>query len=75
MQQMVVWRSARPDLWLVGFLREGVDYDETFASIAIYSIRAVIFIYFEMGWNIYQMDVKIAFLNDIIEEEVYIDQP
>jgi hypothetical protein len=28
-----------------------------------------------MGWSIHQMDVKIAFLNDIIEEEVYIEQP
>ena len=28
-----------------------------------------------MGWKLHQMDVKTTFLNDIIEEEVYIEQP
>jgi hypothetical protein len=55
---------------------EGVDYDETFAPVSQYtSIRAVISLAIEMGWNIHQMDVKIAFLNGLIEEEVYIEQP
>jgi hypothetical protein len=55
---------------------EGVDYDETFASVARYtSIRAVISIAAEMGWKIHQMDVKTAFLNGLIQEEVYIEQP
>jgi hypothetical protein len=55
---------------------EGVDYDETFATVARYtSIRAVISIAAEMGWKIHQMDVKIAFLNGLIEEEVYIEKP
>jgi hypothetical protein len=55
---------------------EGVDYDETFAPISRYtSIRAVISIAAEMGWKIHQMDVKTAFLNGLIEEEVYIEQP
>jgi delta-aminolevulinic acid dehydratase/porphobilinogen synthase len=53
---------------------EGVDYDETFASVARYtSIRAVISIATEMDWKIHQMDVKTAFLNGLIEEEVYIE--
>jgi hypothetical protein len=55
---------------------EGVDYDETFAPFARYtSISAVISIVAEMGWKIHQMDVKTAFLNGLIEEEVYIEQP
>jgi len=29
----------------------------------------------QMGWKIHHMDVKIAFLNGMIEEEVYIEQP
>jgi hypothetical protein len=36
-------------------------------------IRAVISIAAEMGWKIHQMDLKMALLNGIIEEEVYIE--
>ena len=60
-----------------GFLQvEGVDYEETFASVARYtSIRTIILIAAEMGWKIHQMDVKTTFLNGFIQEEVYIEQP
>ena len=55
---------------------EGIDYDETFASVARYtSLRALISIAAEMGWKIHQMDVKTAFLNGIIQEEIYVEQP
>ena len=55
---------------------EGVDYDETFAPVARYtSIRTIMAIAAEMVWKIHQMDVKTAFLNGILEEEVYIEQP
>eukprot|EP00253_Pinus_taeda_P002121 PITA_02121 len=39
------------------------------------SIRTVISLTTQMGWQIHQMDVKTAFLNGVIEEEVYIEQP
>jgi hypothetical protein len=56
--------------------REGVDYKETFAPVTRYtSIRAVMSLVSFMGWRIHQMDVKTTFLNGIIEEEVYIEQP
>jgi hypothetical protein len=56
--------------------KEGIDFSETFAPVARYSsIRAMISIAVEMGWQIHQMDVKIAFLNGVIEEEIYIEQP
>ena len=55
---------------------EGVDYEDTFALVARYtSIRSIISIAAEMGWKIHQMDVKTAFLNGFIQEEVYIEQP
>jgi hypothetical protein len=56
--------------------KEGEDYDETFALVARYtSIRSIISIASVMGWKLHQMDVKIAFLNGVIEEEVYIEKP
>ena len=59
-----------------GFSRiERIDYEETFAPVARYSsIRAILALSAQMGWHIHQMDVKIAFLNKFIEEEVYIEQ-
>ena len=55
---------------------EGIDYDESFVLVSRYtSIRALISIAAEMGWKIHQMDVKTAFLNGIIQEEIYIEQP
>jgi hypothetical protein len=56
--------------------RETVEYEETFAPVVRYaSIRVVISIASVMRWRIRQMDVKTTFLNGIIEEEVYIEQP
>jgi hypothetical protein len=65
--------KARFMVW--GFSQiEGVDYDETFAPITRYSsIRSIFALSVQMGWHIHQMDVKIAFLNGIVEEEVYIE--
>jgi hypothetical protein len=54
---------------------EEIDYEETFALVARYtSIRTIIALAASMGWKLHQMDVKIAFLNGEIEEEVYIEQ-
>jgi hypothetical protein len=55
---------------------EGVDYEETSTPVARYtSIRTIIYIAVEMGWGIYQRDVKTTFMNGFIEEEVFIVQP
>jgi hypothetical protein len=55
---------------------EGIDYDETFAPVARYSsIISILALLAQMGWLIHQMDVKTVFLNEIIEEEVYIEKP
>ena len=56
--------------------KEGIDYEETFAAVARYtSIRSVLAMATAMKWKIHQMDVKTAFLNGVVEEEVYVEQP
>ena len=51
--------------------KEGIDYEETFAPVAKYtSIRSVLSFAAIMKWKIHQMDVKTAFLNGVVEEEV-----
>ena len=56
--------------------KEGIDYEETFAPVARYtSIRSVLTLAVVMKWKIHQMDVKTAFLNGVVEEEVYVEQP
>ncbi|GJZ19385.1 retrovirus-related pol polyprotein from transposon TNT 1-94 [Tanacetum coccineum] len=55
---------------------EGIDFEESFAPVA--RLKAIcIFIAFAAHMNmvIYQMDVKTAFLNGILHEEVYVSQP
>ena len=56
--------------------KEGIDYEETYAPVARYtSIRTVLALASNMKWKLHQMDVKTTFLNGLIEEEVYIEQP
>jgi hypothetical protein len=56
--------------------KEGIDYEETFSHVAKYtSIRTIIALVAKMKWKLHQMDVKTTFLNGVIEEEVYIEQP
>ncbi|GJU23520.1 putative ribonuclease H-like domain-containing protein [Tanacetum coccineum] len=55
---------------------EGIDYDEVFALVArIEAIRLFLAYASFMGFIVYQMDVKSAFLYGTIEEEVYVCQP
>jgi hypothetical protein len=56
--------------------KEGIDYEDSFAPVARYSsIRTIIALATKMKWKLHQLDVKTTFLNGIIEEEVYIEQP
>ena len=55
---------------------EGVDFEETFAPVArLESIRILLAYASSMGIKLFQMDVKSAFLNGEIEEDVYVTQP
>nr|GEU64983.1 hypothetical protein [Tanacetum cinerariifolium] len=55
---------------------EGIDYEEVFAPVArIKAIRLFLVYASFMGFMVYQMDVKNAFLYETIEEEVYVCHP
>ncbi|GJW05804.1 putative ribonuclease H-like domain-containing protein [Tanacetum coccineum] len=55
---------------------EGIDYDEVFAPVArLEAIRIFLAYASYMGFIVYQMDVKSAFLYGKIDEEVYVSQP
>ena len=55
---------------------EGIDYEETYAPVArLEAIRMLLAYASIMNFKLYQMDVKSAFLNGLIQEEVYVEQP
>ena len=55
---------------------EGVDYDETFAPVArMESTRILLALACQLKFKFYQMDVKTAFLNELLKEDVYVAQP
>ena len=55
---------------------EGINYDETFALVErIEAIRLLIAFASHMEFTLYQMDVKSAFLNGLLQEEVFVKQP
>jgi len=56
--------------------QEGIDYEETFAPVArLEAIRMFLALSSFQTFKVFQMDVKSAFLNGDLEEEVYIEQP
>ncbi|GJR57185.1 retrovirus-related pol polyprotein from transposon TNT 1-94 [Tanacetum coccineum] len=72
---LVIQNKAR--LVAVGYCQqEGIDYDETFAPVArIEAIRLFLAYAAHKDFTVFQMDVKTAFLNGILKEEVYVGQP
>ncbi|GKB01196.1 retrovirus-related pol polyprotein from transposon TNT 1-94, partial [Tanacetum coccineum] len=58
------------------YQQEGIDYDETFAPVTrLEAIRIFLAFATYMNFIVYQMDIKIAFLNGKLKEEVYVKQP
>jgi hypothetical protein len=53
----------------------GIDFDEVFAPVArLESVRMLVALVAHERWQVHHMDVKSAFLNDMIKEEVYLQQ-
>lgn len=54
----------------------GVDFSETFAPVArLDTIRMLLALAAHKRWKIYQLDVKSAFLNGYLQEEIFVEQP
>jgi hypothetical protein len=55
---------------------EGINFDDTFAPVArMESVRLLFALAAQEGWRVHHMNVKSAFLNDDLKEEVYVHQP
>jgi len=53
----------------------GVNFFDTFALVArLDTIRLLLALSAHQNWKVYQLDVKSAFLNDFLEEEIYVEQ-
>ena len=56
--------------------KEGFDYEETLSPVARYtSIITIMAVADKTEWKLHQMDVKTTFLNGVIQDGVYIEQP
>jgi len=56
--------------------QQGVDFDEVFAPVArIETVRVLLALAAQGGWQVHHMDVKSAFLNGDLTEVVYVQQP
>ena len=68
--------GSKQDLWLRDLHREGIDYIETFSPVSKKdSFRIVMALVAHFDLELQQMDVKTAFLNGDLHENVYMAQP
>ncbi|GJX75354.1 retrovirus-related pol polyprotein from transposon TNT 1-94 [Tanacetum coccineum] len=78
-ERLKVWELVLLQIKLVahGYCQEeGIDFEESFALVArLEAVRIFLAFAAHMNMIVYQMDVKTAFLNGILREEVYVSQP
>jgi hypothetical protein len=60
-----------------GFVqKQGIDFEEVFAPVArLDTVRLILAIAANRGWEVHHLDVKTAFLNGELAENVYVSQP
>ena len=55
---------------------QGIDYKETFSPVARYKLIRYLLVHAALlDWEIKAMDVKLAYLHGVLEEEIYMEQP
>ncbi|CAL8999646.1 unnamed protein product [Prunus brigantina] len=71
------WELHKAGLVAKGYAQKpGIDYNETFAPVArLDTIRTLIALAAKNSWKMYQLDVKSAFMNGVLQEKVYVEQP
>jgi hypothetical protein len=69
---VVIKHKAR--LVAKGYVQQhGIDFDEVFSPVArMESVRLLLALASHQGWLVHHMDVKSAFLNGVLEEEIYV---
>ena len=70
-------KDYRARLVAKGFTQiAGIDYEETFAPVArLDSLRLLLSLAATYDWEIHQIDIKSAYLNGLLDEEIYMEQP
>ena len=60
-----------------GFMQiADIDYDKTFFSVTCFKLLRLLLVLAVLeNWEIHQMDVKSAFLNGVLSEKIYMEQP
>nr|GEX96475.1 hypothetical protein [Tanacetum cinerariifolium] len=68
--------ATDPEMCMFALTEEGIDFEESFALVTLLEVVQIFVAYAaHKSFSIYQMDVKMVFLNGPLKEEVYVAQP